>query len=165
MRTLLVPLSRNFHLDAGSAETVEVVFGNREDIEVVLAVAGRRFVEAADRATVEEFDEPENSFPLAGKGHRLTVPSVGDGVVARWRRRLSGEGMTITVTIPRDVRFTATIRYGSTVSDRLLDVDALALVALAENPQGLLVEPEMVTGISIRGGCIRLTSRSSQEGL
>ncbi|MEV4007485.1 hypothetical protein [Actinomadura sp. NPDC049753] len=163
---LTVPKSGNFYLDAGSAEEVLVILKDREDIKVVLDATGPRFEEAANQATPEGFAEPEgNRLPRAGVGHQLIIPWVNDGgVIARWRRRWSRtrEGMSITVTIPRDVRFTATTRFGNTATTRLLNVGLLPFVEAAEDRRAPL-DPKTVEGMIIRGGRVRCLDGSSLQ--
>ncbi|GGP96036.1 hypothetical protein BKA00_003929 [Actinomadura coerulea] len=161
---LTVPMSGNFYLDAGSAEEVLIILKECEDIKVVLDAAGPRFEEAANQATLEGFEEAERSFPRAGVGYQLIIPWVNDGVVARWCRRWSRrrDRTTITVTIPRDVRFTATTRFGNTASTRLLNVGLLPFVEAAEDRR-VPLDPETVEGMIIRGGRVRCLDGSSLQ--
>lgn len=159
---LTVPAHGSFHLDAGSAEEVGVLFEERQDIEVVLDAAGPQSEEAAKRAAVDRFERPGNGFPLYGVGHQLIVPCADGGLVARLRRRWSGDRMTITVTIPRDVRLTVTTRFPDTVKSQTLDVSLLLFLGIAEGERTPL-KPETVESLIVREGRVHCLERSSLE--
>lgn len=163
---LTVPLSENFYLDAGSAGAVRVILKEREDINVVIATTGPRFEETANQATLDGFEEEECSFPRGGVGNQLIIPPVNHGgVIARWRPwSRAWEGMSVTVTIPRDVRFTATTRFGITASTKLLDVGMLYLLEDMQDRR-VPLDPEKVTGMFIYKGRVHLEDSSSYKEL